>query len=175
MATTNETSPALRSSKVRAAVVQAAPVLFDTPKSLQRLADLAADAAKQGAELVVFPEAFIGGYPKGHDFGVSLGIRSPEGPRGLPPPLRERHRSAGTSDRIHRLRRQGSRHPSCCRRSRAGWRNALLHGVDLRAGRPDARQAPQTDADSDGAGHLGQRRRLHAPGRDDEHSARSAR
>jgi nitrilase len=65
--------------KVRAAVVQAAPALFDTPRSLQKLADLMADAARQKADLVVFPEAFIGGYPKGHDFGVSVGIRSPEG------------------------------------------------------------------------------------------------
>lgn len=65
--------------RIRVAVVQAAPVLFDTPKSLQKLADLTADAAKQQAELVVFPEAFIGGYFKGHDFGVSLGLRSPEG------------------------------------------------------------------------------------------------
>lgn len=76
MATTSE---ATRSGIVRASVVQAAPVLFDTAKSLQKLADLSIDAAKQGAELVVFPEAFIGGYPKGHDFGVSIGIRSPEG------------------------------------------------------------------------------------------------
>jgi predicted amidohydrolase len=67
MATTNELSSTIRSSNVRAAVVQAAPALFDTPKSLERLADLSADAAKQRAELVVFPEAFIGGYPKGHD------------------------------------------------------------------------------------------------------------
>jgi nitrilase len=79
MATHHESTSAIRSVTVRAAVVQAAPVLFDTPKTLQRLADLSADAAKQGAELVVFPEAFVGGYPKGHDFGVSLGIRSPEG------------------------------------------------------------------------------------------------
>jgi len=79
MATTNDLASAIRSVKVRAAVVQAAPVLFDTSKSLQRLADLSADAVTQGAELVVFPEAFLGGYPKGHDFGVSLGIRSPEG------------------------------------------------------------------------------------------------
>ena len=56
--------------------MQAAPVLFDTPQSLQKLADLTADAVKQGAELLVFPEAFIGGYFKGHDFGVSMGVRS---------------------------------------------------------------------------------------------------
>lgn len=64
---------------MRAAVVQAAPALFDTPRSLDKLAALAAAAARQGAGLVVFPEAFVGGYPKGHDFGVSVGVRSPEG------------------------------------------------------------------------------------------------
>src|SRR3954471_16515873 len=67
------------SSKVRAAVVQAAPALFDTPRTLQKLADLTADAARRRAGLVVFPEAFVGGYPKGHDFGVSVGVRTPEG------------------------------------------------------------------------------------------------
>ena len=69
----------VRSGTVKVAVVQAAPVLFDTPRSLQKLADLTADAARTGAELVVFPEAFVGGYPKGLDFGVSLGVRTPEG------------------------------------------------------------------------------------------------
>jgi nitrilase len=70
---------AIGPEKVRVAVVQAAPVLFDTHRSLRKLADLTADAARGGAELVVFPEAFIAGYPKGHDFGVSVGLRSPEG------------------------------------------------------------------------------------------------
>src|ERR1700676_433422 len=69
----------LPSSKVQVAVVQAAPVMFDTQRSLQKLADFTADAAKLGAGLVVFPEAFIAGYPKGHDFGVSVGIRSTAG------------------------------------------------------------------------------------------------
>lgn len=79
MTTTNESTAAIRSNHLRVAVVQAAPILFDTPKSLKKLTDLSANAAKQGAELVVFPEAFIGGYPKGHGFGVTLGIRSPDG------------------------------------------------------------------------------------------------
>src|SRR5215211_8323169 len=65
--------------KVQAAVVQAAPALFDTPRSLRKLADLTADAARRRAGLVIFPEAFVGGYPKGHDFGVSVGVRTPEG------------------------------------------------------------------------------------------------
>lgn len=64
---------------VSAAVVQAGPVLFDTGRTLQKLADYTADAARLGAKLVVFPEAFIGGYLKGHDFGVTLGMRTPGG------------------------------------------------------------------------------------------------
>lgn len=65
--------------RVRVAVVQAAPVLFDTPQSLQKLAAFTADAAQQKAQLVVFPEAFVGGYYKGHEFGVSMGLRSAAG------------------------------------------------------------------------------------------------
>lgn len=64
---------------IKAAVVQAAPVLFDTQKTMSKLAELARDAAGMGADLVVFPEAFVGGYPKGLDFGARLGLRSPEG------------------------------------------------------------------------------------------------
>lgn len=67
------------SQPVRVAVVQAGPVLFDVDRSTEKLIDLTADAARQGAKLVVFPEAFLGGYFKGHDFGVSVGMRSPEG------------------------------------------------------------------------------------------------
>ena len=64
---------------VRAAVVQAAPVAFDREATLDRVEHWAAEAASAGAELVVFPEAFVGGYPKGADFGAVVGSRSPEG------------------------------------------------------------------------------------------------
>jgi nitrilase len=67
------------SSRFTAAVVQAGSVLFDTPATLEKLGDLASDAAGQGANLVLFPEAFIGGYPKGMDFGARLGGRTPAG------------------------------------------------------------------------------------------------
>jgi nitrilase len=63
----------------RAAVVQAASVAFDRERTLVKLADLAADAARSGAELAVFPEAFVGGYPRGVTFGTVLGDRTPEG------------------------------------------------------------------------------------------------
>jgi nitrilase len=66
-------------SLVKAAVVQAGSVLFDTPRTLNKLAELTAEAAGRGAQIVVFPEAFVGGYPKGLDFGARIGMRSPEG------------------------------------------------------------------------------------------------
>lgn len=66
-------------SPIKAAVVQASPILFDTPKTVEKLGELTRDAAGKGANLVVFPEAFVGGYPKGLDFGARLGLRSPEG------------------------------------------------------------------------------------------------
>jgi nitrilase len=37
------------------------------------------EAAAAGARLIVLPEAFLGGYPKGEDFGIVVGARSPEG------------------------------------------------------------------------------------------------
>jgi nitrilase len=66
-------------SAFTAAVVQAAPVGFDVTRTLDKLDDLAADAARLGAKLAVFPEAFISAYPKGLDFGARVGMRSPEG------------------------------------------------------------------------------------------------
>ncbi len=63
----------------RAAVVQDAPAAFDRDASLARALQLAAQAAAQGAQLVVFPEAFLSGYPKGLDFGARVGMRSPAG------------------------------------------------------------------------------------------------
>lgn len=66
-------------STIRAAVVQDAPVAFNTLATVNKVAHLIEQAAGQGAQLVVFPEAFIAGYPKGADFGARVGMRSPEG------------------------------------------------------------------------------------------------
>ncbi len=64
---------------VRAAVVQAAPVAFDCDRTLDRVRTLADEAARLGAQLIVFPEAFVSGYPRGLDFGTRVGSRSAEG------------------------------------------------------------------------------------------------
>ena len=64
---------------VRVAVIQAGSAAFDTEATLQRVERLVADAAAQGARLAVLPEALVGGYPKGADFGAVVGRRTPEG------------------------------------------------------------------------------------------------
>ncbi len=64
---------------IRAAVVQAASAVFDCKASLDRACELTAQAAAQGAQVALFPEAFIGGYPKGLDFGARVGSRRSEG------------------------------------------------------------------------------------------------
>jgi nitrilase len=64
---------------VRAAVVQAAPVAFDRERTLQKVDALTADAAGRGAQLVVFPEAFVSAYPRGMTFGATVGDRTLEG------------------------------------------------------------------------------------------------
>ncbi|MDP4006601.1 nitrilase-related carbon-nitrogen hydrolase [Methylobacterium sp. NEAU K] len=64
---------------VTAAVVQAGSILFDTARTLNKLADLASDASARGTDLAVFPEAFVGGYPKGLDFGARIGSRTSAG------------------------------------------------------------------------------------------------
>jgi nitrilase len=61
------------------AVVQAAPVAFDVERTLEKVADLAADASRRGASLTLFPEAFVSAYPRGLDFGAVVGWRTPEG------------------------------------------------------------------------------------------------
>jgi nitrilase len=98
-------------SIVKAAVVQAAPVMFDTDSTLQKLATLAREAAGQGAGIVVFPEAFVGGYPKGLDFGARLGSRSPQGREdfrryydsaiAVPSPRSELIAAAARDNRLH--------------------------------------------------------------------------
>ena len=145
---------------IKAAVVQAAPVLFDTPKTMLKLADLAREATGMGANLIVFPEAFVGGYPKGHDFGARLGMRTPEGREefrryfesaiDVPGPAASRLGESPETLGVHLvvgvIERDGG----------TLYCTALTFGPDW----PTSRQAPQADADGDGAAGLGLWRRL---------------
>jgi nitrilase len=64
---------------VKVAVVQAAPVLFDRERTVEKACDLARQASSLGAQLVLFPEAFIPAYPRGLIFGTVVGGRTSKG------------------------------------------------------------------------------------------------
>ncbi|KAH9699067.1 Bifunctional nitrilase/nitrile hydratase NIT4 [Citrus sinensis] len=64
---------------VRATVVQASTIFNDTPATLDKAERLLAEASGYGSQIVVFPEAFIGGYPRGTNFGVSIANRTAKG------------------------------------------------------------------------------------------------
>ncbi|XP_037040225.1 bifunctional nitrilase/nitrile hydratase NIT4-like [Bradysia coprophila] len=53
----------------KVAVVQAASAIFNIEKTMEKVVKLAKDAADAGAKLVLFPEAFLSGYPHFLDFG----------------------------------------------------------------------------------------------------------
>ena len=62
-----------------AATVQASPIFFDKRKTIEKIADLTRQAAHEKAKLILFPEVFIPGYPRGLIFGTTVGGRTPEG------------------------------------------------------------------------------------------------
>lgn len=62
-----------------AAVAQIAAIPDDALASARKAAATLHEAAARGARLVVFPEAYLGGYPKGASFGAPIGMRRPEG------------------------------------------------------------------------------------------------
>ena len=65
----------------RVAVVQTAAIPFDLDATVEHVCSMTVDAAKQGAQLVLFPEAYVGGYPRGLAFGTAVGGRSEAGRR----------------------------------------------------------------------------------------------
>ncbi len=66
-------------SSVKVAVVQAAPVLFEREATVKKTYKFIQETTKEGAELVLFPEAFIPAYPRGLSFGMVVGSRTAEG------------------------------------------------------------------------------------------------
>jgi nitrilase len=100
-----------RVKSIRAAVVQAAPVLFNRDATAEKACRLAEEAAENGAGLILFPEAFIPAYPRGLSFGAVVGRRLPEGRRvfqrywenavEVPGPVTERLGSISRSTRAY--------------------------------------------------------------------------
>lgn len=65
--------------KVTVAVCQCASQEFDFEKTLVHLEKFTKEAVLKGARLALFPEAFIGGYPRYSHFGSIIGHRSDAG------------------------------------------------------------------------------------------------
>lgn len=64
-------------TKLKVAVVQAATEGADSEATLRKAEALIAECGRKAVDVAVFPEAFIGGYPKGADFQVCVGMRRP--------------------------------------------------------------------------------------------------
>jgi nitrilase len=64
---------------VTAAVVQAGSVPFDAHACIDKAIRLIGEAAARAAKIIVFPEAFITGYPKGLNYGMVVGARDAAG------------------------------------------------------------------------------------------------
>ncbi len=61
------------------AIVQASPIMFDKELCTQKVLKYIDECAKNGAELIVFPELFIPGYPYGMTYGFTVGSRTQDG------------------------------------------------------------------------------------------------
>ena len=64
---------------VRVAVAQAAAVFADKTASIAKAVKIIRAAGKEGAKLIVLPEAMIPGYPRGFSYGAVIGSRSEAG------------------------------------------------------------------------------------------------
>lgn len=64
---------------VRVAVIQSASIIMERAATLKKAINLIKEVGKQGAKIVVFPEAYIPAYPRGLSFGTVIGSRNEDG------------------------------------------------------------------------------------------------
>ncbi len=64
---------------IKIGVVQATPSLFSSDKTIRIVEKWIRKASQEKCRLVLFPEAFIPGYPRGMDFGTVVGRRTEKG------------------------------------------------------------------------------------------------
>lgn len=64
---------------VKVGVVQSTPVFFDLEATLEKTRKLVKKQADMGVELLLFPESFFPGYPRGFDFDTVVGARTDKG------------------------------------------------------------------------------------------------
>jgi len=65
--------------KLKVCLIQDNPIFFDKEKTFKKVEKLTTRYAKEGNKLIIFPESFIPGYPRGFSFGAKIGSRTKEG------------------------------------------------------------------------------------------------
>ncbi len=65
--------------KTKVCVIQDSPIFFNKEATLKKVEQATIKYAKQKCNLIVFPESYIPGYPRGFLFGAKIGSRSNEG------------------------------------------------------------------------------------------------
>lgn len=65
--------------KIKVCLIQDNPVFFNKERTIDKVEQLTKKYAKDGCELIIFPESFIPGYPRGFSFGTKIGSRTNEG------------------------------------------------------------------------------------------------
>ncbi len=64
---------------VKVGVAQSTPVFFDLEATMEKTRLLVAEQAAAGVELLLFPESYFPGYPRGFSFDTIVGSRTDEG------------------------------------------------------------------------------------------------
>lgn len=64
---------------INVCLIQDSPVFFDKAATLDKVEQLTIKHAQEGCQLILFPESFIPGYPRGFDFGAKIGSRTTAG------------------------------------------------------------------------------------------------
>ena len=65
--------------QIKVGLVQESPVFFNKVETISKIEQITKTYAGQGCDLLVFPESFIPGYPRGFTFGATIGSRTEKG------------------------------------------------------------------------------------------------
>src|SRR5262249_31295647 len=160
---------------VTVACIQAEPVILDRDATIEKLARLAAEAARNGAQLLVFPEAFIPAYPSSVWARALAGWAEPGAKEAFAMLARESLEIPGeATDRLGEIARENQgplvnrrppHRPQPPRAPPRAARDALQPAPLPRSRRHARAQAPQARPDEPRATRLGPGRRR-GPARD---------
>jgi nitrilase len=66
-------------SNIQVGLVQDAPIFFDKTATIEKMLNHIKTASVKGVDLIIFPESYVPGYPRGFTFGTDIGRRTEEG------------------------------------------------------------------------------------------------